>query len=207
MTPELYKTIVAIVDERVKEIKVTREDFNELRKVVFELAKAQQELAQAQKRTEQRVEELARAQEELTKAQQETQRELRQLARAVGGLSDTIGYGLEDIARVVLPSYLKNHYSIEVKKFRRKVFPLNGRHVEIDLYAEGTKGEERVIVLGEAKSRIGVGNLKRFLRKTERVLPLLKRKAYRVMLGYYIHPNASELAEKEGVILVASYER
>ncbi len=41
MTPELYKTIVAIVDERVKEIKVTREDFNELRKVVLELAQAQ----------------------------------------------------------------------------------------------------------------------------------------------------------------------
>ena len=193
MTPELYKTIVTIVDERVKEIKVTREDFNELRKVVFELAKAQQELAQAQK--------------ELTRAQQETQRELRQLARVVGGLSDTIGYGLEDIARVVLPSYLKNHYSIEVKKFRRKVFPLNGRHIEIDLYAEGIKGEERVVILGEAKSRIGVGNLKRFLRKTERVLPLLKRKAYRVMLGYYIHPHASELGEREGVILVASYER
>lgn len=101
MTPELYKTIVTIVDERVKQIKVTREDFNELKGVVLDLAHSQKELAQAQK---------------------ETQHELRHLARAVGGLSDTIGFGLEDIARVVLPSYLKNHYFLELKRFKRKIF-------------------------------------------------------------------------------------
>jgi len=38
VTAEVYKTIVTIVDERVKEIKVTREDFNALRDVVEELA-------------------------------------------------------------------------------------------------------------------------------------------------------------------------
>ncbi len=51
VTAELYKAIVAIVDDRVKEIRVTREDFSELRRAV-------NELAEAQIRTEKRVEEV-----------------------------------------------------------------------------------------------------------------------------------------------------
>ena len=31
ITPELYNAIVTIVDDRTKDIRVTREDFNELR--------------------------------------------------------------------------------------------------------------------------------------------------------------------------------
>ncbi|MGQ9748920.1 MAG: hypothetical protein ACUVR9_04960, partial [Desulfosoma sp.] len=66
LTSELYKTIITIVDERVREIRVTREDFDDLKQVVRELAEAQkrtearvEELAEAQKRTELRLEELA----------------------------------------------------------------------------------------------------------------------------------------------------
>ncbi|MBE0478325.1 hypothetical protein IBX65_04305, partial [Candidatus Aerophobetes bacterium] len=55
ITPELYRTIVAIVDERVKEIRVTSKDFHELRDAV-------KELAGAQARTEQAVERLSQAQ-------------------------------------------------------------------------------------------------------------------------------------------------
>ncbi|MBC8520804.1 MAG: hypothetical protein H8D26_02265 [Methanomicrobia archaeon] len=73
VTAEVYKTIVTIVDERVKEIKVTREDFNALRDVV-------EELAQAQSRTEEAVERLVGAQ--------------RELSVAVGKLSDNLGYGI-----------------------------------------------------------------------------------------------------------------
>ena len=52
LTAEMYRAVVAIVDERVKEIRVTREDFSALKGAVLELA-------QAQARTEARLEELA----------------------------------------------------------------------------------------------------------------------------------------------------
>jgi hypothetical protein len=57
ITTELYKAIVAIVDDRVREIRVTREDFDDLKQVV-------RELAQAQTRTEQRLDRLAEKVEE-----------------------------------------------------------------------------------------------------------------------------------------------
>jgi hypothetical protein len=75
---------------------VTKEDFSELKQAVAELAQAQkrtevrvEELAQAQKRTEERVEELAQAQkrteervEELAQAQKRTEERVEELAQA-----------------------------------------------------------------------------------------------------------------------------
>jgi len=103
ITGELYKAIITIVDQRIGEIKVAREEFDSLRDAVLELAEAQkhteahvEELAQAQKRTEARVEELARAQaktearldslaqrvEELAEAQKRTEARVEELAEA-----------------------------------------------------------------------------------------------------------------------------
>jgi len=91
VTAELYKTIVAIVDDRVRGIRVTREGFNELRNAV-------ERLAEAQAKTEAAVERLAEAH--------------RELSVEVRRLSATIGFGIEDIGRVVLPGYLKRHFDI-----------------------------------------------------------------------------------------------
>lgn len=101
MTPEIKREIVQIVDERIMNAHVTREDFSELKGIVRELAQAQvrtesrveelaqaqgrtearlEELAQAQVRTEARVEELAQAQNELAQAQKRTEDSVAALA-------------------------------------------------------------------------------------------------------------------------------
>ena len=81
---------------------VRRSDFNELKAVVEELAEAQKqteqkiaELAEAQRRTEQRVEELAEAQKqteqriaELAEAQRRTEQRLTKLEQAVAELAE-----------------------------------------------------------------------------------------------------------------------
>ncbi len=107
ISKELYETIITIVDDRVKEIKVTREEFDDLKKVVKELAEAQKrtearldnltkavaELVEAQKRTEERLNELAEAQKrteerlnELAEAQKRTEARLDNLAKTVAEL-------------------------------------------------------------------------------------------------------------------------
>jgi len=97
---EFHKPMLRLADaimERVRaEFAVRREDFDELRSAIAELAQAQkrteervEELAQAQKRTEERVEELAQAQkrteervEELAQAQKRTEERVEELAQA-----------------------------------------------------------------------------------------------------------------------------
>ncbi|MGC8848156.1 MAG: hypothetical protein ACP5QE_04860, partial [Conexivisphaera sp.] len=59
LTPELYDMIVRIVDDKVKDIKVTREEFDKLAAVVGQLAQRVEQLAEAQRRTEERLDQLA----------------------------------------------------------------------------------------------------------------------------------------------------
>jgi len=192
------------------------------------------ELTQAQARTDQRFEELTQAQtrmdhaveglgdsvKELTQAQARTDKKLaqaqtemkqamKQLAINMNGLSDTIGFGLEDIARIVVPGYLERHENIYIEELQRGFVKINDTELEIDLFGECNKDGETILIIGEVKSRIYEGEVKRFvsnvvnpIRKSEK-----ESRIYPLMFGYVIHPSAQRLAKIENVHLVASYQR
>jgi len=193
ISPELYKAIVAIVDERVKEIRVTREDFNRLSEIV-------RELAQAQARTEKRVEELAQA-------QARTERAMANLTRQIGRLTDTVGYGLEDLGRWILPAYLERTYNItEIKRCIRKFIKVNGREIEINLYAEGKRDGKPIVVVGESKNRIRRIDVKNFITRLRTLEGVLNKRTFRFMFGYWIHPSAERLAQENGIEAISSYQ-
>lgn len=177
---------------------VRKSDFDELKKVVGELAEAQkrteqrvEELAQAQKKSEERltrlektVQELAEAQkrteqrvEELAEAQKRTEQELRELAVAlketrqmVGNLSDTVGYSLEDRAIKSLPQLLRERYGIEVKgRLVRKYVKYNGKFDEINIFGSGIRDNKEVNIIGEAKSRLSKGHVDDLLKLAKRL--------------------------------------
>ncbi len=209
LEPWLREVLLAMLEEieRQREENVTKKEFNELKEIVRELAEAQkrteqrlEELAEAQKRTEQRVDRLAQSVELLST-------EMRHLARQVGALAENIGFGLEDIAHVVLPGYLYRHLGIEMGEFERRFLPVDGEEVEINLYAEGTMGGEKVTILGEVKSRIYAREVENFQNILNKVLPTIKGKVVKVMFGYFFRPEASELARKNDIIPVVSYQR
>jgi hypothetical protein len=93
--PELRLPIAHLVDMLRDELSVSRADFAELKAIVRELAQAQQrtelrleELAQAQQRSETGMEELRGVVRELTAAQQRTEVRMEDLARAVQELAE-----------------------------------------------------------------------------------------------------------------------
>ncbi len=243
LTGDLYEAVVKIVDQRVGEIKVTREGFDRLTKTVSELAVTVQELGEAQKRTEfvlsnlgervsrldaaverladaqkrtevvvaslgERVGSLEAAVERLADAQKRTEETVRELAKAAGGLSDTVGYGLEDVARVMLPPWLERHERVRVEELERRFMQADGESVEVNLYGEGLKGRRSITVVGEARSRIHAGDVKEFAERLEKIRKALEgRKTLPLMFGYWIHPTAQSLAKTLRIRLVASYQR
>ncbi len=269
LTAEVYQAVIAVVDERVEAIRVTRQDFDQLNRTLGELAQAQRDLAQAQARTEERVGELIQAQRDLAQAQARTEKRVEGLAQAqrdltqaqarteewvrrleegqialqqgqavlqqgqaamqaamqrlaeaqartevaLGRLGENIGFGLEDIARLLLPSYLHKHYGIHLEgpageELQRRFFPLRDQPpLEINLYGEGQRDGRKAVVLGEAKARIGAGLVKDFADVLAQVEPLVKGEVWRVMFGYYIHPSAQPVAQEHQILLIASYQR
>ncbi len=97
---ELYEFIITVTDDKVKEIKVTREEFDKLEQSMDRLEQALEHLAEAQRKTNEQMERLM-----------ETHR---QLAIQVGKLSDTVGYTLEDMARTCLPPFLEKKLNVTI---------------------------------------------------------------------------------------------
>ncbi len=185
-----------------------------------------EKLTQAQARTDARMDRVEANLEKLTQAQARTEIALQELAEAqartevalkhqqrhLSGLGEVIGFGLEDIAKTVVPGYLQRHFGIDLEgplgdELARRFFQVNGQPVEIDLYGEGSRDGRRVVVLAESKSRIGGTEVHRFARKIASVEPLLEGEIWRIMFGYYIHPSAQKPAEEHRIRLIASYQR
>ena len=212
----VYNTIRQIVDERIdtfkeriEEIRVERKDFDELKGEVTKLTISVDRLAEAQVKTEQKVEKLEESVDKLAVAQAKTEQAIKHLSINISGLSDTIGFGLEDIARTVVPGYLERHENIYIEELQRGFIEVDGVEREIDLFGECNRDGETILIIGEVKSRIYEGEVKKFvsnvinpIRKSEK-----ERRIYPLMFGYVIHPSAQRLAKAEGVHLVASYQR
>ncbi len=197
--------VIGLVYEELQNA-VTKVEFNELKEVV-------KDLAEAQRRTETKVEELveaqkdlAQAQKDLAQAQRGTEKEVKTLALTVknmqkelGGISNTIGYGLEDKSYQMFPQVLKEDFNIKIKGAieRRFIVYPSGKDDEINIYGEGTLDGEHIYIIGESKARIGKNDVRDFTRLFKRVKAHLQKKIIPIILCYSIHPSIEKFLKEE----------
>ena len=205
------KTIAGVIGAMYEELKnsVTKVEFNELKEVV-------KDLAEAQKRTELRIEEFAEAQRSLAEAQKRTEVEVRELAKAlkdtrvmVGGLSDTVGYGLEDRAIRSLPALLKDKYRISVSApLVRKFVRYNGRQDELNIFGKGRRGRKQLYLVGEAKSRLSKKHVDDLLKLATRLEnnKIITADKFLFIVTYSVEPAVEEYARENGIDVIWSYE-
>jgi predicted nuclease with TOPRIM domain len=223
ITPPIRQEIIKIIDARIKEAHVTKEDFSELKNIVKELGVKVGELAEAQKRTEIKVEELAETQRELTEAQKRTEtalvtlaesvremsQEIRKLSKEVGGLGKSFGYALENESYRHLPDILQQKYGITVKEkiIRREI---GGR--EINLLCPAIKDGREVLVVGEARTKLDVKKEQPevFAELEEKVQAVLaeypQAEIVRVVVTHFASNSFLDKAKKRGIIVVQSFE-
>ena len=224
ITPAVKKEIVKIVDERIREAHVMREDFTELKGIVRELAEAQKrtesglnglsievkELAEAQKRTEAELKELAGEVKDLTIEIRKLAKGLGETRGEVGGLSRTMAYAFENEAYRMLPDILKRKYNIEIieKLIRQEII---GK--EINIFGKAKRDGRDVFVLGESKLRLSDRG-----ERAEDIFEELEEKVKAVkgeygdieiaivLITHYATKGFLKKAEQKGVIVVQSFE-
>jgi len=177
-------------------------DFNELKGIVKELAEAQKELAEAQK--------------ELTVAQKRTEEELRQLVaehrvtrRELGGLSNAVGYRLEDEAYRALPKLLKKDFGLAVKGRLKRQFieDHEGKHIEVNIVGEAGKNGSKVTIIGESKSQLSRKGVNEFARKKLKRLEGVFEEIFPVLVTYMVsEPDVEAYAKSKGIALYYSYD-
>jgi predicted nuclease with TOPRIM domain len=218
--------------ERLAEMQArTEERVGRLETVVEQLAQAQartearlEQLAQAQARTEARLEQLTQAQartetslEQLTQAQARTetalartQEAVQQLARQVGGLSETVGGDIEDIAYIVLYDALKREFGWEVGVLARTWQQWNGEPEEVNIFGRATDPvhpERTIWVVGEAKHNLTLREVERFALQAERARQHLTGEVYAVCFAYRARPEVRARLQELRIPLLFSYGR
>ncbi len=207
----------------------TREDFSALKETVAEMAAAQRDLAAAQARTEERVgrleealERLAQAQarteervgrleealERLTQAQARTEEALERLSRQVGGLSETVGGDIEDIAYIVLHDVLKRELGWDVGLLERTWQRWDGELEEVNVFGQArdpAQPEQTIWIVGEAKHNLTLKEVEKFARQVQRARAHLAGEVFPVCFCYRARPEVQERVRDLGLRLVFSY--
>jgi len=199
--PPLKEVLIALLEEveKQREVSITRKDFLEFVKTTEEnfqrVWKAIEALAEAQKKTEEEVRKLAKG--------------LRETRQMVGGLSDTVGYSLEDRAIKSLPQLLREQYQIEVKgRLVRKFIEYNGLKDEVNIFGEAERDGRSLYILGEAKARLSKKHIDRFLKKIQRLKfhKVITEDNFMFFVTYSAEPQIEEYARDKGIEIIWSYE-
>jgi len=224
LPPEIKLSLIKAFELFKEEIAETvkRSDFEELKAVVRELAEAQkrteqrvEELAEAQKRTEERLTRLEGVVEELAEAQKRTEEELRTLIKGqkeirqeLGGLSHTVGYRLEDEAFKALPELLRQEMGLEIKGRLKRDFVEIGedRYIEVNIIGEGTLNGRVYLIVGEAKTQLKKRDIDEFIKRADEIKRYIPKEQMRVLVTYHASPPVLRYAKDKGIKVFFSYE-
>lgn len=222
--PDLRQVLYSILEEieRQSQERVTKDEFRELRDIVQNLAQTQartearvdtlsqrmEELAQAQARTEARVEELAHAQAKTEAEVRKLAKSHQQLQKQVGGLSDSVGYGIEDRLMPFIPEYARLEYGLKVDSLeRRNVEYPSGKYDEVNILASGRINGDTAHLIAECKAKPGKKDAVKFAKMLERLAEVLEGRFFPLLIGYTFAPEVERyIAQKyPHITLVKTY--
>jgi len=228
LDPKASRKIAEVLGQVYEEVSqaLTKTEFNELKEIVGDLAQAQnrtekrlEELAQAQNRTEKRLEELAQAQKELAKAQEKTERSLNRLIEdhhqtreRLESMSDAVGYNLENQSYKGLPPLLKRDLGLEIEnRLIRRYLPTEekGHYLQVNIYGWGKKNGKKTLILGEAKTSISRREISRFqklVKKAAQLENITSNDICQVIVVHDVTPTIEEYAKEQGIHLYWSYD-
>jgi hypothetical protein len=201
---------------------VRREDFSKLTATVGRLADAQERteermnrLADAQERTEEQMKQLAAAQQrteveihELFVAQKELTWTMKDVHKQFGGLARSVGHGLEAYAMERIPRILAEHCAFVTESSVPETIYADDRGNEIDIVCRGTIAGCPAAVLCEVKTNITGHEVREFMETFERVRPQLARDEkidptdiHPLFFGYRAGPDSRRLIADFGAWL------
>jgi len=165
-------------------------------------------LAEAQARSEERLGRLEGVVDQLAMAVRELTEGIDRLRKQVGGLSETVGGDIEDIAYIVLHDVLKREFGWQVGVLGRSWEKWNEEPEEVNVFGEATdptRPGQKIWIVGEAKHNLTLNEVERFARQVERARQHLVGEVFPVCFCYRARPEVQERIRQIGLRLVFSY--
>ncbi len=211
---EAQKRTEQRLNELAEAQKKTEQRLNELAEAQKKTEQRLNELAEAQKRTEQRVDRLEIAVQELAEAQKRTEEEICRLVKRMNvfeerleGISNSVGYSLENRAYKALPEILLQRYGIKVTgRLIRRYFSLGKKDIQLNIYGHGKRNGEEVVIIGECKVRPSKREINRFKKYAKKVADIEGKNPFYIIVAHDFPPAIEEFLKSSGISYVWSYE-
>jgi membrane fusion protein (multidrug efflux system) len=207
---------VAVAQEKTeRELRALAEAHKEMSEAHKEMAEAQKEMseaqkgmAEAQKGMAEAQKGMAEAQKEMAEAQKETAWSMKDLRKQVGGLSQSVGYGLEAYAMERIPKILAKRLGlVEESSGPEQFVYTDGTEDEIDVVVRGTISGRRVVFLCETKTNITPQEIRDFLLVADRVRPQVGcDDVHTLCFAYRASPESRQLVADSGGILAFPHD-
>jgi len=193
--------------------RTTEENFNRVWKAIDELAEAQrrteESLESFKRTTEENFNRVWKAIDELAEAQRRTEESLNRLIKRVDiieerleGVSNSVGYSLENSAYKALPLLLKKE-GVEVSgRLIRRYWQEN----QINIWGKGRQRGKEILILGEAKVRPSKKEIDRFIKIAEEIKRKEKKDAFLLFVAHDFPPAIEEYLKHKGIRYYWSYE-
>lgn len=140
-------------------------------------------------------------------SQARSKNSLRAMRREISGMTEMVGYRLQNEAGSQLPKFLADHHQIRITS---KVIRQQGGNEESNILAEGERGQTPVLIVGEAKSRPATQDIAQRERKVKQVEQHYPAAAGRelvpVLVAHFARQKELEKAARAGVIVVRRFE-
>ncbi len=160
------------VKELSHEVKELSQETKELSQEVKGLSQETKELSHEVKGLSQETKELSQETKGLAHDMKGLSRGMKDTRRQVGGLAQTVGYGLEAYAMDKIPQLLANTLTLVVQSSKPEQFTAaDGTDDEIDMVVRGSLAGKPVVFLCEVKTNITAKEVTDFLPIADRVGP------------------------------------
>ena len=184
-------------EEQDKKWERTEHRLDRLEKIVGELALAQKRTEEALRTLTATVGDMKKDLGDMKKDLGDVKKGLGDVRKQVGGLSMTVGYGLEDKLFPYVRDFVKKEFGAEmtVTDRRNLIYP-DGKHDEINIYAEGTKDGHTLFIIGECKAQPGKKDFDRMDQMLVRVRKAVNGDIHPFLVGYHFSPDVEAYAKK-----------
>jgi len=129
--------------------------------------------------------------------------------KQLGGLSNTIGYMLENESYKHLPALLERDFGIKVKTRLKRgyVADKEGNKIEVNIFGEAEKNGKIITIIGECKSQLSKNDVDNFIRKKLSRLEGVYPDIFPVMVVHMIsEPDVEDYLKVKGIALYYSYD-
>ena len=228
-TEERLNQLTERVDQLAEAQRKTEERLDQLTERVDQLAEAQrrteleiqkltERMASFEKRMEtfeermdkfeKRMDKFEKRMETFEKRMDKFEKRMANFEERLEGVSNSVGYGLENTAYKYLPSVLKRDLGIEVEgRLRRLYMDVAGKRIQINIFGYGRKKDSgRVMIIGECKVRMSNRELNTFMKRVKKIEEQEGVKVFPLVVAHDFTPDMEERLKELGITYYWSFE-